>query len=285
MNNKLVALISLSILASAVQAQTATDPATRPAAHPDIIVAGTKPAVFLQEGVSVPNQESAPAFTADGNAVFFADSNFISFSKKVNGKWTHPARIKFADTASHYRDWDPALTMGGKRLIFSSNRPWKVKSNHLWYADRLDGDTWSQPKHMDAPVNWDGAPTYAPSISAKGTICFCSRDRDGNKGMRGYCSLYKEGQYEKPIMLRLNGDEEIFDPFISPDEHYIIFASTKKLFISYREGNDWSAGQALGPQVNGGGWNGGPYVSPDGKMLYYSSSLTDGLMMIPVHIQ
>ena len=102
--------------------------------------------------------------------------------------------------------------------------------------------------------------------------------------MRGYMSVWKDGHYQPPVLLRLNGDSEIYDPFISPDERYIIFASDKNLLISYRQGDGWSAGQKLGSQVNNGGENGSPYVSPDGKMLYYSTSTTDGIMMIPVHI-
>jgi Tol biopolymer transport system component len=248
----------------------------------DIIDAGGVPKVFLQDGVSVPNKESVPTFTPDGNTVYLADDYKIKVSQKVDGKWTHPIPISFS---GEWKDWDPALTMDGRRLIFVSNRPWTDhKTNHLWYVDRLAGDGWSEPRHMEGPVNKDGAPTYAPAISAKGTICFCSRDRDGNKGMRGYITKWKDGHYEDPVMLRLNGDEEIYDPFIAPDERYIIFASGKDLFISYRQGDGWTAGQKLGAQVNNGSENGSPYVSPDGKMLYYSSSATDGIMMIPVHI-
>jgi Tol biopolymer transport system component len=247
-----------------------------------IIDANASPKVFLQEGVSVPNNESVPAFAPDGNTVYLADNYKISVSKRVDGKWTHPAPISFT---SQWKDWDPALTPDGRRLFFVSNRPWTDhKTNHLWYVDRLEGDKWSEPRRMEEPINIDGAPTYAPSISTKGTICFCSRDRNGNKGMRGYMSIWKSDHYEAPVLLRLNGDSEIYDPFIAPDERYIIFASDKNLFISYRQGDGWSAGQNLGTRVNNGSDNGSPYVSPDGKLLYYSSSATDGIMMIPIHI-
>jgi Tol biopolymer transport system component len=263
-------------------------PAPREQSHPqektasEIITAGAGPKLFLQEGVSAPNNQSVPTFTPDGNTVYLADNYKISVSKKVNGKWTHPTPISFT---GEYKDWDPALTMDGRRLIFVSNRPWTDhKTNDLWYADLLSPDTWSAPRHLEGPVNTNGAPTYAPSISSKGTICFCSRDRDGNKGMRGYMSKCNNGQYEAPVLLRLNGDAEIYDPFIAPDERYIIFASNKDLFISYRQGDGWSAGQKLGTQVNNGKENGSPVVSPDGKMLYYSSSATDGILMIPIHI-
>jgi Tol biopolymer transport system component len=116
-----------------------------------------------------------------------------------------------------------------------------------------------------------------------GTLCFCSR-RNGNKGMGAYYTKWLGDHYDTPKQLLLNGDNDIFDPFISPDEGYIIFASNKNLYISFHHGNDWSAGQKLSPAVNNGNWNGGPYVSPDGKMLYYSQAHAPGILMVPIHI-
>jgi len=255
----------------------------------NIIAPGAKPAIFLQEGVTVPNDQSAPSLTPDLKSVYLSDHNSICFSKKVNGKWTKPVIIAIS---GKWKDWDAALSPDGKRMIFVSNRPMegipqdKPQPNaHLWYADALPDNTWTQPKHIDAPVNLDGFNDFAPSISKTGSICFCSRGRNGNKGMCAYYAKWLGDDFDKPKRLVLNGDNDTFDPYISPDESYIIFASEKALFISYREGDDWTAGRRLGEQVNvAGSQNGGPYVSPDGKMLYYSSSLTDGIMMIPVNI-
>ena len=254
-----------------------------------ILTPGAKPTVFLQEGVTVPNDESAPSFTPDGNGVYMSDHNTICFSKKLNGKWTKPVTIAIS---GKWKDWDATLSPDGKRMIFVSNRPLAGMPQdkpqpkaHLWYADALANNSWTQPKHIDGPVNLEGLNDFAPSISKKGSLCFCSRGRDGNKGMCAYYATWLGDHFDKPKRLVLNGDNDTFDPYISPDEAYIIFASEKALFISYRKGEDWTAGEKLGEQVNvPGSQNGGPYISPDGKTLYYSSSLTDGIMMIPVNI-
>lgn len=255
----------------------------------DILAPGAKPAVFLQEGVNVPNDESAPSFTPDGNSVYMSDHNTICFSKKLNGKWTKPVTIAIS---GKWKDWDATLSPDGKRMIFVSNRPLDGMPQdkpqpkaHLWYADALPNNGWTQPRHIDGPVNLEGLNDFAPSISKKGSLCFCSRGRDGNKSMCAYYAKWLGDHFDKPKRLVLNGDNDTFDPYLSPDESYIIFASEKALFISYRKGEDWTAGEKLGEQVNvPGSQNGGPYVSPDGKILYYSSSLTDGIMMIPVNI-
>jgi Tol biopolymer transport system component len=158
------------------------------------------------------------------------------------------------------------------------------KNAHLWSVDKLSDGNWSSPKHFDAPVNVEGCNDFGPSVSGSGTICFCSRNRDGNQGMRGYYVKWLGDHYDKPKMLALNGDAEIFDPFIAPDERYIIFVSNGDLYISYRKGDDWSQGQKLGANVNNGKGNFDPYISPDGKTLYYSQDKAPGILMIPVKL-
>ena len=255
-------------------------------ASADIIDANARPKVFLQDGITSPNDESTPSFTADGKTLYLCNGVKICVSKWAHGKWTTPQVVSFS---GQFNDWDPFLSPDGKRLIFVSNRPVPgapagQKNNHLWYVDLLANGNWSEAHHLDEPVNVNGVVAYAPCITRTGTVAFCSRNRDGNKGMGGYWAKWQGDHYEKPKQLKLNGDSDIFDPYISPDERYLIFASDGSLYISYRNGDDWTAGQKLGPQVNDGGANGSPYVSPDGKTLYYSSYKVQGIMMISIHI-
>lgn len=255
----------------------------------NIFKSGAKPVIFLQEGVSVPNDESAPSFTPDGNGVYLSNNNAICFSKKINGKWAKPTTIAIS---GKWKDWDATLSPDGKRMVFVSNRPLEnapqdkpAAKAQLWYAVQLSGNNWSKPRHIDAPVNLENFNAYAPSISKTGAICFCSRGREGSKTMCAYYAKWLGDHFDKPKRLLLNGEKDTFDPYVSPDESYIIFASEGSLFISYRKGDTWLAGEKLGDQVNAAGaTNGGPYVSLDGKMLYYSSNITQGILMIPVNI-
>jgi Tol biopolymer transport system component len=254
----------------------------------NIIDPGSKPVVFMQEGVSIPNDQSVATFTPDGNTAYIAAGQTICFSKMVDGKWTKPTPAAFS---GQWKDWDPALRPDGKRLVFVSTRPLDgmpqdkpQKNAHLWYVDHLSGDNWSKPKHLDAPVNLEGLNDYGPSVSSLGTICFCCRGRDGNKGMGGYYTKWLGDHYDKPKLLLLNGNNEIYDPFIAPDERYIIFVSNGDFYISYRKGSEWSQGNKIGAQVNNGKGNSDPYVSPDGKTLYYSQDHALGILMIPINL-
>ncbi|MBS1501106.1 MAG: PD40 domain-containing protein [Bacteroidetes bacterium] len=261
---------------------------TLSASGQDIVDPSAQPKVFSQEGVASTADESVAAFAPDEKTVYIADGQTIVVSKKTKGKWTKPVTAPFS---GQWKDWDPTMSPDGKRLIFVSTRPPEgmpqdkaQKSAHLWYVDKLSGNSWSSPKHFDAPVNEEGFNDFGPSVSGSGTICFCSRNRDGNKGMRGYYIKWLGDHYDKPRMLALNGDSEIYDPFIAPDERYIIFVSNNELYISYRQGDDWTQGRKLPANVNNGKGNFDPYVSPDGKTLYYSQDKAPGILMVPVSI-
>jgi Tol biopolymer transport system component len=255
----------------------------------NIVETGAKPVIFTPGVVTTPADEFAPSFTHDGNIVYFASgSPEIYFSKLVNGKWGKP---KVAPFSGKWDDMDPFISPDGKRLFFSSRRPLEgalqdqpQKNAHIWYVDHLSGDNWSAPHHLDAPVNLSGVDNYAPAISRSGTLYFFSPRRDINNKGKSYYAKWLGDHYDIPKVLSLNGSNGVKDPFISPDERYLIFASGNDLYISYRNGNSWSSGQKLGPEVNNGDGCSGPYVSPDGKALYYSQNHAPGIMMIPVHI-
>src|ERR1700677_2514319 len=142
------------------------------------IAEGAKSAVFVQNSAATPKGESTPTFMPDGKTVYMANNGVICLSKKAGDHWTKPIPISFT---GQYRDWDPTLTPDGKRLLFVSNRTYvaadgstKTGSSHLWISQLMTGGKWSEPRHLDSPVNEFGFVNYGPSISASGTICFCS---------------------------------------------------------------------------------------------------------------
>lgn len=250
----------------------------------NIIKPGAKPVLFAP-GVISTDEEFAPSFTPDGNTVYFSGaSSKIYFSKLVNGKWGKPVVAAFS---GRWGDMDPFISPDGKRLFFSSYRPLDganqpQKNAHIWYVDHLSGDNWAAPHHLDAPVNLAGIDNYAPSVSRAGTLCFFSPRRDVNYKRKSYTAQWLGDHYDepKPILLR----DTVKDTFIAPDEHYLLFACGHDIYISYRNGRGWAAAEKLGAQVNSGQANYCPYVSPDGKMLYYAADQAKGILMIPVSI-
>lgn len=253
----------------------------------DIIATGAKPVVFAPGIISASADDFAPSFTPDGNTVYFSGAaSKIYFSKLINHKWTKP---KVAAFSGRWQDMDPFISPDGKRLYFSSYRPADgasqgppQKNAHIWYVDHFSGDSWSAPHHLAAPVNLAGVDNYAPSVSRSGTLYFFSPRRDINYKRKSYYAKWNGGHYDepKPLLLR----DTVKDTFIAPDERYLLFACGHDIYISYRKGEGWLPGQKLGPQVNNGNTNYCPYVSPDGKMLYYSTDPGIGILMIPINL-
>ncbi len=244
---------------------------------------GKQPAVFAPGVVSTPFEEVAATFTPDEHTVFFAQGTIameICWSRKEQGGWGKPHVAPFS---GRWGDWDPFLSPDGRQLYFVSNRPLDTtgdnkfkRSTHLWWTDRLGDNSWSEPHCIKDSFNMDGIGNFAPTVSRNKTLCFFSPQRDPSGKARSYCAAWKGDHYDAPKMLLLKDSEEISDPYISPDESFIIFVNENNLYISYRHGDGWTAGQSLGPQVNDGSSNYDPTVSPDGKMLYFTSTRVRG---------
>jgi len=71
---------------------------------------------------------------------------------------------------------------------------------------------------------------------------------------------------------------------MSADGKTIVFASCNRadgvgscdIYISYKEGEQWSVPENMGRTVNSAGWDSEPSLSADGKVLYFSSERSGG---------
>ncbi|MEO6839013.1 MAG: hypothetical protein ABI185_11550 [Ginsengibacter sp.] len=242
-----------------------------------LIDTGVMPKVFAPGIISTPYTEWSTSFSPDGRTVYSSQGAIywtIIFSKMSNGQWTKPHVANFS---GRFRDTDPFISPDGKRIFFISSRPLEngpqdkpQRVMHVWFADLVNGDTWGKPHHLDSIINLNGINNYSPSVSKYGTLFYCSRRKD-LIGMQTFYSTWSDGHYNTPKQLAINGVSEIQDPFIAPDESFLIFLSGNDIYISFKQNNLWSAAENLGPVVNNGDGNSSPCVSPDGKMLYYTS--------------
>jgi Tol biopolymer transport system component len=252
-------------------------------AKDDLIDSNAEARAFAPGVVSSRFDEWGTSFSPDNKTVYFSrGSRFwtVCFSRNRDGAWQRPEVASFSGLL---RDTDPFVSPDGTKLFFTSNRPLvgavqdKPNSNfHLWYVERTGSDQWGRPHHVDGRVNIDSSNDYAPCVSARGTLYWCSRDREGNKGMQGYYAIWLGDHYDEPKMLHIAGVEFVQDPFVSADEKCIVFLNGSDIYVAFRQGEGWSVARKLGPQVNTGDGNSSPYVSHDGKMLFFSSPRTKG---------
>jgi Tol biopolymer transport system component len=247
------------------------------------------PVLFAEGIINTGGDEYNPTFTPDGQTIYFTrridrkGNEAIMFSKLANGKWTAPETAPFS---GKFYDKEPMLAPDGKRIFFASTRPngRDAKANFdIWMAEKTAAGGWSEPKNLGANVNSSGYDNY-PSIAADGTLYFASVRQDGRKDNDLYRSRLVDGEYQKAENLGsiINTPATEADPFIAPDESYLIICSDREggvgegdLYISFNEGGKWTAPQSLGKTINTAEYEYTPLVSADGKTFYFSRGWGD----------
>jgi hypothetical protein len=253
---------------------------------------GLEPQLFAPGIVSTGLSTRDVAMTPDGEELYFSvvvgQKPAIMVTRQVDGRWSEP---RVAPFSGRHMDIEPCITSDGRRFFFLSNRPgpdrpekpgWAYQD--IWVMDRTDGG-WGEPYPLGPPINTD-APEYFPSVTADGTIYFTREGEDGRSSI--HRSRLVDGAYQEPERLgpEVNCGMASFNAFIAPDESFIIVPVLGRedslggvdYYVVFRSPDDrWSEPINLGEQINqseGREWS--PYVSPDGRFLFFMSSRTTG---------
>jgi len=235
---------------------------------------GFSPLIFAPGIVSASDFiHSAPAVSPDGREIYWAllrngETPWVRifYVEFVNGGWSGPKEAPFSG-----RDpvTNPFFSPDGSRLFFN-------REDRLMAVQRLETG-WSAPYDM-GPV-FDGI-HYQGSMTSDGTIYFCvDMNRDRRDLFRSRCldGVYQPRENLGPVV---NTAFDECEPFIAPDESYLIFASNKPggygaqdQYISFQlPDGSWSLPANLGYLVNSGQFESWASVSPDGKYLFYVST-------------
>jgi Tol biopolymer transport system component len=196
-----------------------------------------------------------------------------------NGYWTEPKEFSFCPAR---KDRYPFFSPDGKRLFFNSGRNITTSpdksSTGIWYVER-ENEGWSEPQQIDFGEDYQGGTGIFPSVAANGNLYFALWPTRENGFI--YMSRYENGKYSSPERLgSAINDKGGNHPYIAPDESYIIFDDNRSednfgqldLFISFRDKNGkWMKVQNLGEGVNTVYGERRPFVSFDGKYLFFSS--------------
>ena len=245
---------------------------------------GMTPEIFAPGIISKGYFECMAFFTPDGKEFYFmlwgAPHGVILFTKEVNNRWIKPQVVTFS--GKYHGKF--TLSPDGKKIVFSSNRPLNgrgepIDSHYSWIVERTDTG-WSEPKYLGPLINLEKSYSAYPSLSKNGNLYFFS-DREGGMGEADiWMSKFVDGRYVEPENLgkSINTKLNDVDPFIAPDESYIIFCRRDDgfggfdLFISFREADgSWTKAKNMGEKINTTSWEICPSVSADGKYLFFTS--------------
>jgi len=145
---------------------------------------------------------------------------------------------------------------------------------NLWFVERT-GNSWSEPRPVGSPLNTGNI--FGFSMTDNGTVYYT----DASADLDLYRSRLVSGQYAEPEKLdeAVNSDDMEDEPFISPDESYLIFKSMRPggyggadLYISFRKADgSWTEARNLGANINTEHAERFPGVTRDGKYFFFGS--------------
>jgi hypothetical protein len=243
---------------------------------------GLAPRPFAPGVVTTDGEEGGVGF-ARGGAVFlfqrFLDRRCHTYVTRLrDGLWCAPELVPFWETMAENGDF--VFSSDDRTLLYQvRSRTESGPVSHIWRAEVTDTG-WGGPTSLPPPVNSPHFESFA-SDAADRTLYFFSR-RPGGRGLSDlYRSAFKDGTYADPVNLEsLNTEYEEWDPFVAPDESYLVFCSTKPggfgrddLYISFREkAGRWGPPVNLGKEINSAGSENRPCVTRDGKYFFFTST-------------
>jgi outer membrane protein OmpA-like peptidoglycan-associated protein len=149
----------------------------------------------FSKSVSSKFHESTPAFTQDGNTMYFTRNNFNNGKKgrdsertillklykatKEGDKWTNVTELPF--NSNEYSVAHPALSADEKTLYFASNMPGTIggeQSDIFKVSINADG-SYGTPENLGDKINTEGRETF-PYVTDNNELYFAS---DGHPGL------------------------------------------------------------------------------------------------------
>jgi hypothetical protein len=241
--------------------------------------------IFAPNLVSTHLPERDAALSPNSYEFYFSITSYtqptIAFIQFENSAWSKPEVASFSGV---YSDIEPHFSPDGNRLYFASNRPLieggELKDFDIWYVDKTDDD-WGKPVNIGESVN-TSANEFYPSVTKSGTLYWCAKRDGGLGGEDLYYAKLVDGKFTSAQLLpdSVNSVSDEYNAFVDPEERYIIFTShgwgagfgRGDLWISFRKPDQtWTRPINMGEKVNTQAFEFCPFVSHDGKYLFFTS--------------
>ncbi len=252
---------------------------------------GIQAEVFAPGFISTENNEFYISFSEDGNLCLFISvspdnkQDKMKYIIRENGEWGTIKILPFYELDMN----DSYYILGpkGKTIYFSSKRAvpgseQKSELKKMWKMELVNGE-WQKPQFVDLQKNSDYGIGH-PSITNDGSVYFYSNARDTKRDEADiFFSRFEKGKFgevQNPGTC-INTEANECDPFISPDEKYMLIATSDHpdclgdfdIFISFKKkDNSWSKAVNFGKEVNSDAREIYPRISPDGKYIFFSSN-------------
>jgi len=175
---------------------------------------------------------------------------------------------------TEFTDFNAILSSDENVMVFMSALRFY---DALKFSRKLD-DQWTEPINITPEIQSDGD-QYANCLSQDGTELYLNREDNYNSDI--FYSYYQNERWAKSEPLNKNINTKYWESHasISPDGEHLFFASNKKggfgemdLYVTKKDpSGEWGEPVNLGPAINTELNEDHPFLSQDGKVLYFAS--------------
>ena len=203
----------------------------------------------LGSNVNTKFNEGTVSFSPDGQTMYFSgeslDRDAGLFGKKFkkdetgkstinlyvasleNGAWANVSTLPF--NVANSNTGDPAVSLDGKRLYFSSDRAGSMGGSDLWYVTINDDGTYGEPVNLGSAINTEGSERF-PYISSKNTLYFSSNGRPGLGMLDIYATQLEGDNYGsvRNLGAPINSGKDDFSYTVNEELQQGFFASNRE---------------------------------------------------------
>ncbi|TGE04328.1 OmpA family protein [Hymenobacter fodinae] len=226
-------------------------------------------------------------------------AQLIQHSKNAKVQFNSPKDIFVKNLGptinTQYSEHSPVISADDKLLLFTSRGEnvtgagstnskdkGNVASDGEYYEDifeakRIDEDEWEKPRSLSGALNGKGHDASIQVFDNDTKMLMYRQDENGDI----FYSERSGGDWTAPKKLNGNINSKAYesDAYITPDGQTIYFSTGKfsedgtlDIYYSTRQpGGDWGPAKSLGTAINTQYDDDSPYLSRDGKTLYFSS--------------
>lgn len=263
--------------------------------------------VNLDSNINTSRDEYFPGITADEQTFIFTRLLVKGGDEKANKKTVQNPYLLNEDfymsKKNKQQNWLPSFNIGepvntpdnegavtisadGQYLFFTAcNREGGYGSCDIYFSF-LDGDTWTKPRNIGAPVNTNAWESQ-PSLSYDGKTLYFSSNRPGGQGdMDLWMTKFENGKWSNPVNLgdKINTPASEQSPYIHKDDNTLYFSSNGHigmgdldLYMATKQPDgSWDYPKNLGYPINSNQDELALTISGNGIDAYYASEMPGG---------
>lgn len=217
----------------------------------------------------------------------------IDISRRAESALQHPKFVRIENLGSSvntkYQETLPFVTADESKLVFASQRPESSQTeisgnsdlNNVIYTANKDGDNWMNVQKFGLE-DVDNMNDVVVGMNDNGNIILINRTKRGMNYGDLYLCEYKNNKWNSPVLLSasINSEHKESSACITAEGNLIYFTSNRPGGLGGKDiwkvkklpTEEWAKPVNVGGPINSPYDEEAPFISPDGKTLYFSSN-------------